>query len=97
MIEQIKEVQMQGFKPIIYIESMLLSPKYDTRELIKIYKKAKELNIPVYSENNIPQINRIRKAFIFRYGFIPIPTEVMIKRKGGKIVSGNLRLPDNHL
>lgn len=92
MVEQIKEVKSQGFKPIIYIDNKLAKLMRINHELIKIYEKAKELNIPIYNENNIPILNRVRKAFIFRYGIFPISTEVMIKRKGGKIISGNLQI-----
>lgn len=92
MVEQIQEVQSQGFKPIIYIDHTLTKLMHGDHELVKIHDAATRLNIPVYGENDIPLLNRIRKAFIFRYGVIPISTEVMVKRKGGKIISGNLRL-----
>lgn len=90
MIEQIKEVQTQGFKPVIFIDHTLAKLMRGNHELVIITDKAKELNVPVYNEDNIPQLNRIRKAFVFRYGIIPLDTEAMVKRKGGKIISGNL-------
>lgn len=91
MVEQIQEVQSQGFKPVVYIDESLLGRlMHGDHELVVITREAKKLNVPVYNENDIPLLNRIHKAFVFRYGVIPISTEAMVKRKGGKIISGNL-------
>jgi len=92
MIEQIQEVRAQGFKPAIYIDHTLIKLLCTTYKLTELYDKAKDLNIPIYGEGDTPVLNRIRKAFIFRYGSIPVSTEAMIIRKGGKIISGNLQL-----
>jgi len=92
MIEQIQEVRTQGFKPIIYIDHTLIKLLCATYKLTELYAKAKELNVPIYGEDDILILNRIYKAFIFRYGSIPTSTEAMIVRKGGKIISGNLKL-----
>lgn len=91
MLEQIKEVQDQGFKPVIFIEKCLMQFSGSCQELIMISRTARKMNIPVLNEETVNTINRMRNIHIFRYGMIPIDTEMMVRRKGGKIVSGNLR------
>ena len=92
MTEQIQEVQAQGFKPIVFIENSLFRTLGTDHELTTISRSARKLNVLVYSENDIGKLNRIHKAYVFRYGAIPLDTETKLKRKGGKIVSGDLKL-----
>ena len=47
---------------------------------------------PPLNEKEIEFLNRARKAYVFRYGYLPDMTEAYIKRKGGKVVSGNLKV-----
>lgn len=92
MIEQIKEIQEQGFKPIIFIDHTLSKIMRESLELSSISKAANKLGIPLYNEDNIVDLNRVHKAYVFRYGCLPLDTEAKVKRKGGKIVSGNLKV-----
>lgn len=92
MEQQIQEVQAQGFKPVIFIENALKDLLIENNELMLISNEARRLKVPVFSEYNVEKLNRVNKAYVFRYGTIPLYTEVRVKRKGGKIVSGNLRI-----
>lgn len=92
MVEQIQEVQAQGFKPVIFIEKALIHLLKSDHELIMLTRAAGRLNVPVFNEDDITKLNRMHKAHVFRYGMIPLDTEAKVKRKGGKIISGNLKL-----
>lgn len=92
MEQQIQEVRAQGFKPIIFIEKSLIHLLNRNNEFMMINRSAKRLNVPVFNEDDIAKLNRMHKAYVFRYGTIPLYTEAKVKRKGGKIVSGNLNL-----
>ena len=92
MIEQIKEVQAQGFKPVIFIERSLFRLANGSHELTMISRMAKRMDVPVFNEEDMTKLNRMHKAHVFRYGTLPLDTEAMVKRKGGKIISGNLKL-----
>lgn len=88
MLEQIKCIKEQGFKPAVYIDNSLSKME----DSIKISRKAREHNIPVFFESNLPDLHKLRKAYLFRYGYLPQYSEASVKRKGGKIVSGNLKV-----
>lgn len=92
MQEQIEEAIAQGFKPVIYIDSALTSNSATNTEMGNIAVTGRKLNVKIVYSNDITELNRLRKAYVFRYGYIPEITSAMIKRKGGKIVSGNLKL-----
>jgi len=92
MIEQIQEVQAQGFKPVVFIEKSLFRSSGGNHELTMISRMAKRLNVPVFDEEDMTKLNRMHKAHVFRYGILPLDTEAKVKRKGGKIISGNLKL-----
>lgn len=92
MIEEIADVIAKGYKPIIYIDTDLLSKADISFELRAIVKYAEVNKVKVIFTNEIKELNRLKKAYIFRYGYIPSITEAMIKRKQGIIVSGNLKI-----
>lgn len=92
MLEQIQEVQAQGFKPIVFIEKSLVHLLKGDHELMMLSRAAKRLNVPVFNEDDTTTLNRMHKAYVFRYGTIPLDTEAKVKRKGGKIISGDLKL-----
>lgn len=90
MEQQIKEVQAQGFKPVVFIEKSLIHLLKGDHELMMISRAARRLNVDVFNEDDITKLNRMHKAFVFRYGTIPLDTEAKVKRKGGKVISGDL-------
>lgn len=92
MEQQIQEVQAQGFKPVVFIEKALTRLLKNDHELSMLSRAARRLNVTVINEDDIAKLNRMHKAYVFRYGTIPLDTEAMVKRKGGKIISGNLKL-----
>lgn len=85
MIDQITSVIEKGFKPVLYIDDSLSS----NVDLISTIRSARKLDIHICFENDTTILNRMYKAYVFRYGTIPISVESSIKRKGGIIVSGN--------
>lgn len=90
MLEQINELKEQGYKPVVYISDELSNAIGNDDELLRVRRLARTSSIPIYSTKSLPDLNRIRKAYVIRYGYIPQDSEAMIKRKNGKIVSGNL-------
>ena len=92
MLEQIKEVIDNGYQPVIFVESDLLVMGESSHELLQVTKTARLMNVNVVYNQDVESLNRLRKAYVFRYGHIPSMTEAMIKRKGGVVVSGNLKL-----
>lgn len=92
MRDQIQEVVELGFKPYVFIDSDLLSVSSIAVELKEVIKHARLLSVPVVYTKEIEFLNRARKAYVFRYGYLSDMTEAYIKRKGGKVVSGNLKV-----
>ncbi len=92
MRDQIQEVVELGFKPYIFIDSDLLSVSSIAVELREVIKRARLLSVPVVYTKETEVLNRARKAYVFRYGYLSDMTEAYIKRKGGKVVSGNLKV-----
>jgi len=92
MEQQIQEVQAQGFKPVVFIEKSLIHLLKGDHELMMLSRAARRLNVTVFNDDDIAKLNRMHKAYVFRYGTIPLDTEAKVKRKGGKIISGNLKV-----
>jgi hypothetical protein len=85
----LKEVIDQGFKPVIFIDSDLTRVKDVGDKLREIAQTARRHKVKVVYSADMSELNQLRKAYVFRYGYIPGINEAMVKRKGGKIVSGN--------
>lgn len=94
MKQQLEEVIAQGYKPIVYIDNALLMNQATMPTIKRLTHYARALKVPVHYSTDTSGLNRLVKAHVFRYGYLPIDTEAMIKRKKGKIVSGNLKVPD---
>ena len=92
MYEQILEVINSGFKPVVYIDSELFTSTSVSIELRNIINHSKLMKIPVFYTTELTGLNKLRKAHVFRYGYLPPYTEMVVKRKGGRIVSGNLKV-----
>lgn len=86
MLEQFNTIIEQGFKPVIFVDKLLEK----TDEIKHLSKKVRQCKIPIFNEDNLLYLNKLRKAYVFSYGGVPQTTRAMIYRKGGKIVSGNL-------
>lgn len=94
MKEQIDQVKKMGYRPIIFIDSDMA--RKGNEELAALIEGAEELNVPVVYSNNADSLNKTYKAYVFRYGFIPQYTENSVLKKGGRIVSGDLKIPAAH-
>jgi len=94
MKEQLEKVKKIGMKPVIFVSTDLLKCMNKKSELGQICSIAESLSIPVFNTNNVSDLNKIYKAYVFRYGYIPPSTEAMIKKKHGIIVSGDLKVPE---
>lgn len=94
MKEQIDQVRKAGFRPVIFIDDSLT--RKGNEELAALIEGAEELNVPVVFSNNADALNKVHKAHVFRYGHVPLATQAMILKKGGKIVSGDLKIPVAH-
>lgn len=94
MKEQIDQVKAMGFRPVLFIDSDLT--RSGNEELAALIEGAGEMQVPVIYDTNAEALNKIYKAYVFRYGFIPAYTETMILKKGGKVVSGDLKIPAAH-
>lgn len=92
MLDQINEVRNQGLKPAIFIEDSLKRILRDNEEISRIIKKALEINIPVYGDNDTLTMEKTFNLHIFKYGHVSSLTVNRIVKKGGKVVSGNLRV-----
>ena len=77
MLEQINAVKEQGFKPVLYIDNILSR----NSEMTMISRQARKLDVPVYYESDTAGLNKIHKAYVFRYGTIPQCTEAMVNVK----------------
>ena len=88
MLEEIERVKNQGYNPVIFIDDLLI----DNIEIKELIKKAKKLKIEIFTSSTIEKLRKIRKAYIFRYGYISPFYETSIKRKKEIIVSGNLKI-----
>lgn len=86
MLELVNSIKEKGFKPILYVDDLLAR----NNGMIDIIKHARKINLPVCYENDTTQLSRMYKAHVFKYGHIHTSISVMIKRKGGVIVPGNL-------
>lgn len=90
MITEINKIKSKGFKPVIYLESNLVKFIAKDKNMSSVVTKAKELNIPIYDEVSISNVSKKSYVYVIRYGCLPVVYEATIKRRFGKIVSGNL-------
>ena len=94
MQEEINNVIEQGYKPILFIDtSLATSTPTVSEEIRSIARRARTLPIQIVYSDKIDNLMRVSKAYVFRYGSIDRILEAAIKRKGGKIVSGNFKVP----
>lgn len=93
MQEEINNVIEQGYKPVLFIDTELtsLTPVAGT-ELRTLARQARKLPIQIIYSDKSDNLMRLSKAYVFRYGCINRVLEAAIKRKGGKIVSGNFKI-----
>lgn len=90
MHAQIQEVISQGYKPVIYVDRDLTKITSFNNEINILKRLARLSDILVVFSTDVEKLHRLKKAYVFRYGYLPSYSEAFIKRKGGKIVSGNL-------
>jgi hypothetical protein len=90
MIQQINDIKQKGFKPVVYVDELLVR----NNEMVSVLRLARKLDVHISYESDTSVLSRMHKAYVYRYGSIPKTVEAMIKRKGGIIVSGNLVVED---
>lgn len=94
MKEQIDQVKKMGYRPVLFIDSDLT--RSGNEELAALIEGASELQVPVVYSTNADALNKIYKGYVFRYGHLPQYHETMIVKKGGRVVSGDLKIPAPH-
>lgn len=94
MKDQINDVKKSGMKPVLYIDSDLT--RTHNEELAALVEGAEELGVPVIYSNDVSALNKLHKAYVFRYGHLSSVTETMVRKKNGVVVSGNLKIPAVH-
>ena len=92
-MKQIHEAKEKGLTPVIYITKDLARQSGTNGELSQLTLLCKKMGIRVYSEDDLPILKRIKKAKVFRYGYLPNDIEYFVKKKGGHVISGNIQLP----
>lgn len=83
-----------GFRPVLFVDAKLT--RQGNEELAALIEGAEELKVPVIYSGNVEALNKLHKAYVFRYGHICLSSESMVLRKGGRIVSGDLKIPSAH-
>lgn len=94
MKAQIDQVKSIGYRPVIFIDSDLI--RQGNEEVAALIEGAEELKVLVVYSNDSNALNKVYNAYVFRYGHIPAATQTMILKKGGRIVSGDLKIPAAH-
>lgn len=94
MKQQIDQVKAMGFRPVLFIDNDLT--RKGNEELAALIEGAEELQVPVIFSSNVEALNKIYKAYVFRYGHIAGYNETMVLKKGGRVVSGDLKIPAAH-
>lgn len=92
MKQQIDEVVSKGYRPVIFIAAEMKDLPEAEKEMRAITRMARQIDVPVFSENNLGQMHRLRKLYVFRYGTLPQESKAMVLRKQGVIVSGDLKV-----
>lgn len=88
MEDQINAVIAQRYRPVIYVDSWLLTQEYGQKELKDLMQQAAELNVKVVLTKQAHQLHAFNKLYVFRYGIIPMTTAAIIVRRKGIIVPG---------
>lgn len=91
MKQQIDDVKKCGFKPILFVDSDLV--RSGNEDLRLTIEGAKELGVPVLHSEDVGLLNKMHKAYVFRYGYLSPYTETMVKKKNGIVASGDLKVP----
>jgi hypothetical protein len=96
MRDQIEYMRNLGFKPVLFVDPELLRKSGNAEELKALIEGAEELSVPVFRDSDDAVLKKMHKAYVFRYGYLSLYTETLVRRKGGKVVSGDLKIPAAH-
>ena len=92
MIDQINAVKLQGYKPFIFIDDWFNALTSCAFELRIVKRQAKQIGVTVLYSNTASVLNKVTKAYVFRYGQLPIDTNAMVLRKKGVVISSGLKV-----